>query len=172
MYYGKIKKSDIADGHGVRVSLFVSGCRNRCPGCFNKETWSFTYGKEFTDDTMNEILEALKPDYIKGFSILGGEIMEEENQPKVLEIIQRVRKEFPQKDIWAWTGYVYDRDLVEGGRKYIKGITDEIINNIDVLVDGPFIAEKKDISLQYCGSLNQRVLKIGQINKNSILVAK
>ena len=121
---------------------------------------------------MNEILEALKPDYIKGFSILGGEIMEEENQPKVLEIIQRVRKEFPQKDIWAWTGYVYDRDLVEGGRKYIKGITDEIINNIDVLVDGPFIAEKKDISLQYCGSLNQRVLKIGQINKNSILVAK
>lgn len=172
MYYGKIKKNDIADGHGVRVSLFVSGCRNRCPECFNKETWSFTYGKEFTDDTMNEILEALKPDYIKGFSILGGEIMEEENQPKVLEIIQRVRKEFPQKDIWAWTGYVYDRDLVEGGRKYIKGITDEIINSIDVLVDGPFVAEKKDISLQYCGSQNQRVLKIGQINKNSVLVAK
>ena len=159
MYFGAIKKIDIANGEGVRVSLFVSGCRNCCKGCFQKETWDFCYGKEFTQDTQEEILEALKPDYIAGLSVLGGEPFEEENQEVLAPFLQKVKEIFPNKDIWCYTGYVYDVDLVaESGRKHTP-YTQTMLDCIDVLVDGPFVEELKDISLLFRGSRNQRILK-------------
>lgn len=160
MYYGNIKKIDIADGEGVRVSLFVSGCRNCCPGCFQKETWDFCYGKPFTQETEGEILEALKPEFIAGLTILGGEPFEEENQAVLAPFLKKVRLTFPKKDIWCYTGYVYDKDLLPAdGRKHTE-FTQDMLECIDVLVDGPFILEQKDISLLFRGSRNQRVLRL------------
>ncbi|MCR5046411.1 MAG: anaerobic ribonucleoside-triphosphate reductase activating protein [Treponema sp.] len=160
MFYGGIKKFDIADGEGVRVSVFVSGCRNACKGCFQPQTWDFNYGKEFTSDTVDEILEALAKPFIQGLTILGGEPFEPENQPEVLELIQIVRKKFPQKDIWCWTGYVLETDLLpDYGRRHTE-FTEEILRSIDVLVDGPFIEEKKDLQLAFRGSSNQRIIKM------------
>ncbi len=147
MFYGQIKKFDIADGEGVRVSVFVSGCKNACKGCFQPETWDFGYGKEFTIDTVNEVLEALAKPFIQGLSILGGEPFEVENQPDVLELIQIVRAKFPKKDICDY------------GRRH-TGHTLEILRSIDVLVDGPFIEEKKDLQLAFRGSSNQRIIKM------------
>lgn len=161
MYYGEIKKCDIANGTGVRVSLFVSGCRNRCPGCFNKETWDFHYGKPYTRETEEEILDLLKPDYIEGFSLLGGEPFEPENQ-KVLEgLLQKIKKQYPQKTIWCYTGYEYDKDLQPGGKVYTKH-TEPMLSCIDTLVDGRFIEEEKDITLKFRGSRNQRILELGK----------
>lgn len=159
MFYGNIKKFDVADGLGVRVSLFVSGCRNCCPGCFNEATWNFSYGKEFTQETENEILNALKPDFIKGFSLLGGEPFEEENQEILAPFLEKIKKEFPLKDIWCWTGYIFEKDLQENGRKYTK-FTDRMLNCIDVLVDGPFILSQKNLMLEFRGSENQRILHL------------
>lgn len=159
MFYGNIKKFDVADGLGVRVSLFVSGCRNCCPGCFNESTWDFSYGKEFTQETENEILNALKPDFIKGFSLLGGEPFEEENQEILAPFLEKIKKEFPLKDIWCWTGYIFEKDLQENGRKYTK-FTDRMLNCIDVLVDGPFILSQKNLMLEFRGSENQRILHL------------
>lgn len=159
MFYGNIKKFDVADGLGVRVSLFVSGCRNRCPGCFNEATWNFSYGKEFTQETENEILNALKPDFIKGFSLLGGEPFEEENQEILAPFLERIKKEFPLKDIWCWTGYIFEKDLQKNGRKYTK-FTERMLNCIDVLVDGPFILSQKNLMLEFRGSENQRILHL------------
>lgn len=159
MFYGNIKKFDVADGLGVRVSLFVSGCRNCCPGCFNEATWDFSYGKEFTQETENEILNALKPDFIKGFSLLGGEPFEEENQEILAPFLEKIKKEFPLKDIWCWTGYIFEKDLQENGRKYTK-FTDRMLNCIDVLVDGPFILSQKNLMLEFRGSENQRILHL------------
>ncbi len=157
MYYGAIKKTDVADGEGVRVSLFVSGCRNCCKGCFQKETWDFLYGKEFTKETEDEILRALEPDYIAGLTVLGGEPFEEENQRDILPFLRRVKKVFPHKTIWCYTGYVYEADLLSGGRKHCEA-TDEMLSLIDVLIDGPFIEEERDITLAFRGSRNQRIL--------------
>lgn len=159
MFYGNIKKFDVADGLGVRVSLFVSGCRNCCLGCFNESTWDFSYGKEFTQETENEILNALKPDFIKGFSLLGGEPFEEENQEILAPFLEKIKKEFPLKDIWCWTGYIFEKDLQENGRKYTK-FTDRMLNCIDVLVDGPFILSQKNLMLEFRGSENQRILHL------------
>lgn len=159
MFYGNIKKFDVADGLGVRVSLFVSGCRNCCPGCFNESTWDFSYGKEFTQETENEILNALKPDFIKGFSLLGGEPFEEENQEILAPFLEKIKKEFPLKDIWCWTGYIFEKDLQENGRKYTK-FTDRMLNCIDILVDGPFILSQKNLMLEFRGSENQRILHL------------
>lgn len=159
MFYGNIKKFDVADGLGVRVSLFVSGCRNRCPGCFNEATWNFSYGKEFTQETENEILNALKPDFIKGFSLLGGEPFEEENQEILAPFLEKIKKEFPLKDIWCWTGYIFEKDLQKNGRKYTK-FTERMLNCIDVLVDGPFILSQKNLMLEFRGSENQRILHL------------
>lgn len=159
MFYGNIKKFDVADGLGVRVSLFVSGCRNCCPGCFNEATWDFSYGKEFTQETENEILNALKPDFIKGFSLLGGEPFEEENQEILAPFLEKIKKEFPLKDIWCWTGYIFEKDLQKNGRKYTK-FTDRMLNCIDVLVDGPFILSQKNLMLEFRGSENQRILHL------------
>ncbi|WP_147633887.1 anaerobic ribonucleoside-triphosphate reductase activating protein [Treponema pectinovorum] len=158
MYYGEIKKIDIANGLGVRVSLFVSGCRNKCPGCFNQMTWDFKYGKEFTKQTEDEIIEALKPDHIAGLTVLGGEPFEEENQRVLTPFLERVMQIYPQKNIWCYSGYVYDKDLLpKDGKKHCE-VTDRMLACIDVLIDGPFIIELKDITLNYRGSSNQRIL--------------
>ncbi len=160
MYYGAIKKTDIADGEGVRVSLFVSGCRNACPGCFNKETWDFNYGKPFTKETENEIIEALKPDFISGLTVLGGEPFEVENQEALLPFLERVKALYPQKTIWCYTGYILEKDLLpEDGRRHCNQ-TPRILELIDVLVDGPFILEQKNIMLQFRGSENQRIINL------------
>ena len=162
MYYGTIKKTDIANGDGVRVSLFVSGCRRHCKGCFNSQTWDFCYGTPFTDKTEEEILSALEPSYIAGLTILGGEPFEQENQEVLSEFLAKVKNAYPNKTIWCYTGYVYDEDILpENGQKHCK-FTKKMLKNIDTLVDGPFIEEKKNIMLQFRGSENQRIINLKQ----------
>lgn len=160
MNYGRINKTDIANGPGVRVSLFVSGCRNRCKGCFNPETWDFNYGKEFTLETFIKIDNALDPDYIAGLTILGGDPMEPENIECVTAICASIRKSQPGKTIWIYTGYTYE---------YVSLKNPEILNYIDVLVDGPFIESKKDISLQFRGSSNQRIIDVRATRKSGTI---
>ena len=163
MYYGNIKKTDIADGDGVRVSLFVSGCRNCCKGCFQPKTWDFKYGMEFTQETENQILEFLRPSYISGLTVLGGEPFEEENQRILAPFLRKVKETYPSKTIWCYTGYVLEKDLLpEDGRKHCEA-TGEMLKYIDILVDGPFIEEQKNISLKVRGSENQRILKLREI---------
>ena len=163
MYYGNIKKTDIADGDGVRVLLFVSGCRNCCKGCFQPETWDFKYGTEFTQETENQILEFLRPSYISGLTVLGGEPFEEENQSILAPFLRKVKETYPSKTIWCYTGYVLEKDLLpEDGRKHCEA-TGEMLKYIDILVDGPFIEEQKNISLKFRGSENQRILKLREI---------
>ncbi len=164
MYYGNIKKFDIADGEGVRVTLFVSGCTNRCKGCFQPETWDFHYGNPYTEETEQEIIDALNSPNIQGLTLLGGEPFEPENQRVLVTLLRRVRKELPEKDIWSYTGFVYENDLVEGGRKHCE-VTDEMLSYLDVLVDGPFMEDKKDIRLRFRGSSNQRVLNMKETLK-------
>ena len=156
MNYGAIKDYDIANGPGVRVSLFVSGCRHHCKGCFNPETWSFQYGEPFTEETEARILEALSPSYIQGFTLLGGEPFEPENQQVLVGLLQKIRATYPTKDIWCYTGYLYDTDLPEGGKVHTD-VTDEMLSYIDVLVDGEFVEAQKDITLVFRGSSNQRI---------------
>lgn len=151
MNYGRINKTDIANGPGVRVSLFVSGCRNRCKGCFNPETWDFNYGEKFTGSVFGEICEAMEPDYISGLSILGGDPMEPENINMIKTVARGIKDCFPDKTIWIYTGYTYE---------YVSLKYPEILDYIDVLVDGPFIESKKDISLKFRGSSNQRIIDI------------
>ena len=149
MNYAEIKKVDIANGPGVRVSLFVSGCRNHCKGCFNPETWDFDYGRPFTRATEDEIIKALRPSWIQGLSILGGEPTEEENAAVLIPFLKRVRAVLPDKDIWLYSGYTYEalRDK-------------EILTLADVLVDGPFLLEQKDAGLAFRGSRNQRIIDL------------
>ena len=149
MNYCGLKKIDTANGLGVRVSLFVSGCRNHCPGCFQPETWDFGYGEPFTKEIEDEIIEALRPSWIQGLSILGGEPMEPENQAALLPFLSRVRRELPDKDIWLYTGYTFE------------AVSDsELLPLVDVLVDGPFVEGERDISLSFRGSRNQRILTL------------
>lgn len=159
MNYGTIKSYDIANGPGVRVSLFVSGCRHHCKGCFNAVAWDFRYGEPFTRQTELDLLEALKPPYIQGFSLLGGEPFEPENQPVLAGLLRKIRETYPEKDIWCYTGYLYDVDLIPGG-KVFTDVTEEMLACIDVLVDGEFIEAQKDISLQFRGSKNQRIIHL------------
>ena len=159
MNYGNIKTYDIADGTGVRVSLFVSGCRHHCKGCFNAPTWDFEYGQPYTRETQDYILEMLEPSYIEGFSLLGGEPFEPENQPALAELLEEIRRTYPSKNIWCYTGYLFDQDLIPGGAVYTP-YTDRMLSCIDVLVDGEFIQELKDISLEFRGSKNQRILQL------------
>lgn len=159
MYYGQIKYNDIANGEGVRTSLFVSGCRQYCKECFNPDTWSFTYGSEFTKEVEDKILDSLRPGHISGLSILGGEPMEEENQAGLLPFLRRVKEVYPDKNIWLYSGYLHDRDLIPGGRKHTD-YTDEILSLVDVMVDGPFVSELKDIRLKFRGSSNQRIIDL------------
>lgn len=159
MNYAKVKKTDVANGPGIRVSLFVSGCSHHCKGCFNSETWDFHYGQRYTEETEREILEALKPEYIRGLSLLGGEPWEPENRPEVLALVKKVRAACPNKDIWCYTGYDYERDLL---RWIDEGNTEaaELLDRIDVLVDGPFIEGKKNLKLAFRGSDNQRLIDV------------
>ena len=165
MYYGNIKKCDIANGVGVRVTLFVSGCTNKCKGCFQPETWDFCYGKEYTAETEQEIIDALKLPGRAGLTLLGGEPFEPENQRELVKLLRRVKRELPGKDIWSFTGFVYDRDLVVGGRKHCE-VTDEMLSMIDILVDGPFVEEKKNISLRFRGSENQRIIDMNKTRES------
>lgn len=162
MNYGEIKKYDIADGPGVRVTLFVSGCRHHCKGCFNAETWDFHYGNPYTEKTEKEILDALNHPYIAGLTLLGGEPFEPENQRELVKLLKKVREMYPKKNIWSYSGYVYDKDLILGGRAYTE-VTDEMLSYIDVLVDGPFVEDLKDITLQFRGSSNQRILNLREM---------
>ena len=158
MNYSKIDPMSIVDGEGCRVTLFVSGCRNHCKGCFNPDTWNFDYGEEFTEIQENEIIEACKKSYIAGATILGGEPMEKENQPAIADFIRKFKAVLPEKNIWIFTGYIYEKNLRKGQSQYLEGITDYILENTDILVDGPFILEQRDISLKFRGSRNQRLL--------------
>ena len=157
MYYGNIKYYDISNGDGVRTSLFVSGCNHHCKGCFNEVAWDFNYGKEFSYNTLKEILNSLKPDYIAGLSILGGEPLDYKNINAVSTIVEVVRKSFPNKSIWVYTGYTYE-ELLERNNLF----TSLILNKIDALVDGKFIEELKDISLKFRGSSNQRIIDMNK----------
>ena len=164
MNYGNIKKYDIADGEGVRVSLFVSGCTNKCPGCFQPETWDFHYGQPYTQATEDEILEALGKEYIQGLTMLGGEPFEIENQKELVKLVRKVKEMYPAKDIWCYTGFVLDKDLIAGGRRHCE-VTDELLSYIDILVDGPFIQDRKNLSLKFRGSENQRVIDMKKSKK-------
>ena len=161
MYYGEIKYADIANGPGVRTSLFVSGCTHHCQNCFNEMTWDFRYGEPFTEEVENAIIESLKPDYIKGFTILGGEPMEHSNQIVLAPFVERVRETFPKKSIWCYTGYLFDRDLLKESRARCE-YTDEMLSLIDVIVDGEFELDRKDITLLFRGSSNQRLIDVKQ----------
>lgn len=165
MNYAKIDPMSIVDGTGCRVSLFVSGCRNHCPGCFNQDTWDFDFGKEFTEVEENEILEGCNKEYISGLTILGGEPFEEENQKVIVELIKKFKKKFPKKTLWMYTGYVLDKDLLPGQRKYVEDVTGLILDSIDVLVDGPFILAERNLSLKFRGSNNQRILNKEKIKE-------
>ena len=168
MYYSGIKYCDVANGLGVRTVLFVSGCRNRCKGCFQPETWNFQYGKEFDYEIREELLHSLEPDYVKGLTLLGGDPFEPENQKELLPFIKEVKAMYPTKDIWAYTGYVLDKDLTFGGKCFTED-TDALLSLIDVLVDGPFILQQKDMMLKFKGSRNQRVIDLNQYCKNGII---
>ena len=165
MHYGKIKKCDIANGPGVRTTLFVSGCTHHCKDCFNPETWDFEYGQEYTAETKNHVLELCKPDYISGLTLLGGEPFEPENQRALVELCREFKASCPGKDIWAYTGYTYETDLRSPDGRARTEVTDELLSYIDVLVDGEFHIDEKNISLHFRGSENQRVinLKTGEL---------
>ena len=159
MYYGEIKDCDIANGEGVRVSLFVSGCTNHCAHCFQPQTWAFDYGQPFTEETEERIFSLLSPDYINGLTLLGGEPFEPENQRVLLPFLRRVREAFPAKTIWAFSGFTYEELLAEGSYPH-REITKELLSLLDVLVDGRFVEEQKDISLRFRGSSNQRLIDL------------
>lgn len=159
MNYAAIKNCDIANGPGVRVSLFVSGCTHHCKGCFNQVAWDFDYGLPFTQQTVDSLLDMLSPAHIKGVTILGGEPFEPENQPAVLEFLRQMKRRHPAKSVWVFSGYLYDKDILSGKLGPWE-ITREYLSYIDVLVDGPFILEKKDLTLRFRGSSNQRIIDI------------
>ncbi len=168
MKYATIKTVDIANGTGVRVSLFVSGCTHRCPECFNEIAWDFNYGQEFNQETIDLILKALEPSHIAGLTLLGGEPMELVNQEGLLPLLQQVRKMYPDKDIWCYTGYLYE-DLLPGGKVH-GPYSDEILSYLDILVDGPFILAQKNIRLKFRGSENQRIIDVKRTNKSRQIV--
>lgn len=161
MNYANIKKTDVANGKGIRVSLFVSGCTRGCKGCFNREAWDFSYGKKWDGKAEEELFSALEPDYIKGLSVLGGEPFEPQNVETVAQIIRKVRERFPQKDIWCYTGGIYETELCV--RELTEPAVAQILDNIDVLVDGPFIEEQKNLRLEFRGSENQRILDMRKL---------
>ena len=156
MNYATIKNCDIANGPGVRVSLFVSGCTHRCPGCFNEVAWDFDYGEPFTEEVMDSILEMLRPSYIRGLTLLGGEPFEPQNQGPVVELLRRIKATMPEKSIWAFSGYLFDKDILSGR----LGDCSEYLSYLDVLVDGPFVEAKKNLSLRFRGSENQRLIDV------------
>lgn len=169
MNYGNIKECDIANGPGVRVSLFVSGCRHHCKGCFNEETWDFQYGNPYTEETEETIINLLKAGYVQGLSLLGGEPFEPENQKELVKLLRRVRETYPEKDIWCYSGYLYDVDMVPGGRVYTD-VTEEMLSYLDVLVDGRFVEAQKDVTLHFRGSRNQRIIDVKKSREENAVV--
>ena len=173
MNYGEIKTTDIANGQGVRTSLFVSGCTHHCKGCFNEETWDFNFGKPFTKEVEDEIIESLRPAYIAGLTILGGEPMEVVNQKVLRPFIDRVRAEVPGKNIWIYSGYTWEELTDEENKRCHCEETNEILHNIDVLVDGEFKLDLKNISLKFRGSSNQRIIDVKKtIEEKSIVLSE
>ena len=169
MKYADIKHCDVANGTGVRTSLFVSGCTHRCRGCFNEIAWDFNYGKPFTQDTIDSIIESLKPDYIQGLTLLGGEPFEYSNQKGLLPLVRQVREVLPQKDIWCFTGFLFDKDIIENMCKKWKE-TNELLSYIDVLVDGRFVEELKNLNLKFKGSENQRTILVNESLKSGNVI--
>ena len=169
MNYAEIKYCDVANGPGVRTSLFVSGCSHHCPGCFNEIAWDFNYGKPFTQDTIDSIIESLKPDYIQGLTLLGGEPFEYSNQKGLLPLVRQVREGLPQKDIWCFTGFLFDKDIIENMCKRWKE-TNELLSYIDVLVDGRFVEELKNLNLKFKGSENQRTILVNESLKSGNVI--
>lgn len=160
MNFGQIYYADVANGPGCRTSFFVSGCRHHCKGCFNSETWNFDYGHLYTDEVENELVESIKESYIDGISILGGEPMEPENQPYIRKLVQRVRKEVPESKTWVYSGYTWEELTDENNKSCHTADTMDILRNIDVLVDGEFHEDEKDITLLFRGSANQRLIDV------------
>lgn len=160
MNFGQIYYADVANGPGCRTSFFVSGCRHHCKGCFNPETWNFDYGHVYTDEVENELVESIKESYIDGISILGGEPMEPENQPYIRKLVQRVRKEVPESKTWVYSGYTWEELTDENNASCHTADTMDILRNIDVLVDGEFHEDEKDITLLFRGSANQRLIDV------------
>ena len=168
MHYGEIKKTDIANGVGVRVSLFVSGCRHHCEDCFNKMTWAFDYGKEYTQATEDMIIGYLSPDYIKGLTLIGGEPFEKENQAELVKLLKRIRNELPQKDVWCYSGFTYEQ--ITGQSRASGDMANELLSLIDVLVDGRFEKDKKNITLRFRGSENQRIIDVKKTKQQNKIV--
>lgn len=170
MNYASIKNCDIANGPGVRVSLFVSGCTHHCKGCFNEIAWNFDYGQPFTQETIDMVLDMLKPAYVKGLTLLGGEPFEPQNQPAIVDLLRQVKATYPEKSIWAFSGYLFDRDILPG-KLGDPAITREYLSYLDVLVDGPFIEAKKNLSLRFRGSENQRLINVpASLEKGSVVL--
>lgn len=169
MNYATIKEHDTANGTGVRVSLFVSGCTHHCKECFNPEAWDFNYGQKYTKETEDQVVKLLDRNYIKGLSLLGGEPFEPANQLELVKLVKRVKQEYPNKTIWAYSGYTFDNDLAKGGKAYTK-VTDEMLSCIDVLVDGEFVLALKDLKLHFRGSSNQRIIDVqNSIKENKVI---
>lgn len=169
MNYAEIKINDIANGPGVRVSLFVSGCPHHCKGCFNEMTWDYEYGEPFTEDTIEQIIQALSPSYVQGLTLLGGEPMVQQNQKGLLPLLRKVKEHYPDKNIWCFTGYVYETDIRDMMMKEWEE-TKEFMSYIDVLVDGPFVESLKDWSLHFRGSSNQRLINVSDTLKSGDVV--
>ena len=167
MHYGKIKLNDIANGEGIRVSLFVSGCTNHCKQCFNPETWNFEYGTPYTEQTEQYILDNLKSDFVNGLTLLGGEPFEPKNQPVLLELVKKVKNVYPNKTIWAYSGFRLEDELLKPGAYSNCDCTLELLKHIDILVDGRFDMDLRDIRLNFRGSSNQRIIDIQQSLKEN-----
>lgn len=170
MHYGELKKCDIANGIGVRVTLFVSGCTNHCPDCFQPQTWDFDYGKVFTDETKAEIFAELDKSYVNGLTVLGGEPFEPRNQRELLPLLREVRERYPDKTVWCFTGFRLEDELLREGSYPRCEVTDGMLACIDVLVDGRFVKELKDISLQFRGSRNQRVIDMNRTRETGTVI--
>ena len=168
MNYGAIKKCDIANGVGVRTVLFVSGCSHHCKGCFQPETWNFDYGERYTKETEDEIIESLRPDYVDGITLLGGEPFEPENQRELVKLLRRIKKELPQKTVWSFSGFTYEE--LTGDSRAVCEVTNEMLSMLDVLVDGEFVEAKRNISLRFRGSENQRLIDMNKTRKEGKIV--
>ena len=169
MYYGEIKDCDIANGEGVRVSLFVSGCTNHCEHCFQPQTWDFCYGEPFTEETEERLMALLAPGYINGLTLLGGEPFEPENQRVLLPFVRRVREAYPEKNVWAFSGFTYEELMDPESYPHCEA-TEELLGLVDVLVDGRFVERLKDISLRFRGSSNQRLIDLNATRRSGALV--
>ena len=168
MNYGAIKKCDIANGVGVRTVLFVSGCTHHCKGCFQPETWNFDYGERYTKETEDEIIESLRPDYVDGITLLGGEPFEPENQRELVKLLRRIKKELPQKTVWSFSGFTYEE--LTGDSRAVCEVSNEMLSMLDVLVDGEFVEAKRNISLRFRGSENQRLIDMNKTRKEGKIV--